>query len=176
MADMFSVAKSVPLTDDMSEMARSFGEVAVEKLNSLLPAVGPVGTDPRFSLTSVGFAGFTKAGPVVALRRISFNIDRWIFEAGLNEPHVNRETFVVLNHDYFDATQKIIASPEFQAIRTRNYQTKADQLARMMGHLLIRIIRLEQSPLVGGVPNVMVLEKGKKPRWHLRAKDCPDLQ
>jgi hypothetical protein len=159
-----SAAPTVP------ETVKNFAEVIVSKLNSPPPGREP----PRVNPFLIGlFAGFGEhETPMIANVTISYDSTRDIFLYSQPQTNFNAENIVAFS--YPDATREIVDSVEFKRIREN--RVDPERLAKAIQFLVDAVIKHNVSVDVGGGPTVLVIEKGRRPRWYSKAKDCPNLE
>ena len=159
-----SAAPTVP------ETVRRFAEVVVSKLNSPPPGREP----PWFNPFLIGlFGGFgERETPMFANVTISYDNTRDIFLYSPPQTHFNAENIIVLS--YPEATREIVDSAEFKRIKEN--RDNPERLAKTVQFLIDAVIKRKVSVEVGGVPTVLIIEKGRRPRWYSKAKDCPNLE
>jgi hypothetical protein len=177
--DIFDLHRKVDSRATTSEMARSFGTMATRELNQKVdPSVRYLfKTLPSYPLVAIGlFGGFDDSNaPSLSAVRIAHDaVSNEFFilkEEKFSEPG---ETEVII-FNYVNETWDILRGKEFDLIDNNRSLAAPDRLAAKVMMLIREMIRRNVSTEVGGVPTVLVIEKGKSPRWHTRTNACPRL-
>jgi hypothetical protein len=159
-----SAAPTIP------ESVRKFAEGLVAKLNSPPPGREPL----RFNPFLIGlFGGFGEhETPMIENVTILYDNMRDVFLYSPPQTHINAEKIVAFS--YPEATREIVDSAEFKRIREN--RVDPERLAKTIQFLIDAVIKRKVSVEVGGVPTVLIIEKGRRPRWYSKAKDCPNLE
>src|ERR1700692_497840 len=180
--DMYQVAKQIAVSgQDISELAARFGPNAAAKFNTL-PASGrrpPGAIDPM----TVGiFGGFNAdESPQLSFIPISYSETANNFIIGALTTHTTVGKFNLFSP--FNFSSEIVNGTEFNAIKAIRYISDAERLAREIESYILQTIARRPTDMIngsqieqiGGTPTVLIIEKGQRPRWYRRAKECPDL-
>jgi hypothetical protein len=171
---MYDLAKEAAAVfpADIIRMVDNFGDNAAAKLNSAM------GRDRLLSddfLLSMGIFGGLTPNNTFSIANVNL-----VYESAVNRfsrgPRIDLPKPMVfkifLPHPIAD---EIGRSSKFQTISKRHYATEADKFASQIEFLVSEMIARNVSEDIGGYPSVLVLERGKRPRWHRKASDCPSL-
>jgi hypothetical protein len=164
--NFYDIARTTgaPASLTLNAAASRFGDAVVERLNLIPPALRR--PPPAIFPTIVhgvfgGLRGNTMTASSIA---ISYS------EAFNSFGHGNAFNFVDYNKPrafvFLDVTGEIVRSPGYKSI--------TDMISKIE-YLIQRIIDQRLSNNIGGHPVVLVLEKGKRPRWHRGAGECPNV-
>jgi hypothetical protein len=175
--NMYELAKQpfVNGETNINKMTDNFGNNAVSWLNMMPPELR---RPPPLAipLVSVGIYGGIGDNDTPMLSYVSVSYNETLNSYGHVPPRDHKKFGKVVTLNYFDVTRDIIAGADFQAIRTMERIPAKERYAGMIELLVRQVIERKVSVEVGGNPTVLVIEKNKHPRWHRKAKDCPELK
>jgi len=86
----------------------------------------------------------------------------------------SKQKFITVFNEH-DLTGSIVQSVAFQGIARMDGISQRVRFLGEIDTLVSEVIKQTSDPHIGGEPTILLLQKGKRPRWHKKAGDCPDL-
>jgi len=173
---MYEIAKEAAVQHryNIDAMAISFADKAVSNLNvALTEAPKKLTAD---TLLTIGIFATIAPNIKPAIKNVNIiyekNTDRFVRSEPLGNYRPAKIIAFGLPTNY---VQEIIITEEFQSIGRITHPTTSQMYASMIDVMVTKIIERKISVQIGGSPTILIIERGKRPRWYRKAKDCPDI-
>jgi len=173
MYDLASAAGAAHGTN-INAMASNFADSVADKLN-LTTQDSQWRAPANDTFVAMGlFGGFNQnAAPQLTSVSIFYSSAAKVFVH--SQIHVQTIKSAVIYPSYEEATRQILTSSDFKKFMKNNSGPEPQRLASLVDVLITKMIESNVSIMIGGTPTILIMERGKRPRWHRKAKDCPDL-
>ena len=163
-------------TTNLSEMARRFGSMATSELNRINPQLRTqFRRTSGYPVIAIGvYGGFDASGiPSLSVVRISHDEPSNNFIVLNQERRSDTNAVIVFN--LLNEANEIMRTEELAAIQRNLTVPTAIRFAGAVATLIRQMILRRVNAEVGGVPTVLIIERGRGAYWFTRASTCPNL-